>query len=451
MTTILIAPSGFKESLSADEVADAIAEGVSEAAPAARVLKAPIPDGGEGFVAALVRATRGSLHTVTVTGPLGAAIQAEFGILGGDTDKRTAVVEVAAAAGLRLIPLDARDPLRTTSYGVGELIRAALDAGAERIVIGCGDSGISDGGAGMAEALGVRFSDAAGDPIGRGGAALARLARIDVTARDRRLEHVVLDAAVNWRNLLLGPEGVARVFGPQKGAAAEQVGQLEAALTVFAEQVFALTGRRVDTMPGGGASGGIGVALSELLGARLWPRYDLVMAFTPFDEMLSQADLVITAEGKLDGQTPLAKVPVEVAQRAKLRGLPVLALAAMLEPEAEATLAHGIDAFTSIQEAPCTREESMARARDLVKGAAARMMRMVAVGVALASRSDTAGDGVVRGDAPDAGAPDDGARFDQEIIRRAAGTPRLHRSAPSHTPDRDQEVRDPWRGWPTLQ
>ncbi len=445
MTTVLVAPSGFKECLSADEVADAIAEGIADASPATRILKAPIPDGGEGFVAALARATQGSLHEVTVTGPLGAPVQAEFGILGDGSGQRTAVIEIAAAAGLRLIPLNARDPAATTSFGVGELIRAALDTGAERIVIGCGDSGICDGGAGMAQALGVRFLDADGRRIGRGGAALSRLSRIDVSARDPRLERVAIDAAVNWHNVLLGPSGMARVFGPQKGATPEQVAELEAALTVLAEGLYALTGRRVDTMPGGGASGGIGVALSELLGAQLWPRFDLVMAYTPFEDMLSHADLVITAEGKLDGQTPFAKVPAEVARRAKARGLPVLALAALLDIEADAALACGIDACSSIQEAPCGREESMARARELVRRAAARMMRTVAVGVALA-RHGAAGDGV-----PLDGPVEEDGHARGTIIREADGMPCPLRSAPSRKRDRAPESRGPWRRGPILQ
>lgn len=446
MTTVLVAPCGFKENLSADEVADAIAEGIADASPATRVLKAPIPDGGEGFVAALVRATQGSLHPVTVTGPLGAPVQAAFGFLGGTPAKRTAVVEVAAAAGLRLVSADAREPERTTSYGVGELIRAALDAGAERIVIGCGDSAISDGGAGMAEALGIRFLEADGRPIGRGGAALLRLTRIDASGRDSRLERVVLDAAVNWHNVLLGPAGVTRVFGPQKGATAEQVITLEAALSVFADKLRALTGRSIHSVPGGGASGGVGAALSELLGAKLWPRYDLVMAYTPFDQMLPCADLVITAEGKLDGQTPLGKVPAEVARRAKAHGLPVLALAAALDSQAGTVLDCGIDAFSSIQEAPCTPADSMTHARELVRRAAARMMRIFSVGLAAAKRHEAASDG-----AESAVARNPMGDPHRAVIRGAAGRPCPLRSSPSRKLDRDPAARGPWRRGPILQ
>ncbi len=220
--TILIAPSGFKESLSAQEVAENIAAGVLRAMPDANIIKAPMVDGGEGFTAALVDATHGAMHSVKVTGPLGQPVDSFFGFLGG-RDRKTAVIEMAAAAGLRLVPRDRRDPTKTTSYGVGELIRAALDAGAQRILLGCGDSGINDGGAGMVQALGARLLDDEGKAIGWGGGELARIAHIDLSELDPRLAHVQLDAAVNWHNVLLGERGVARVFGPQKGATPEQV------------------------------------------------------------------------------------------------------------------------------------------------------------------------------------------------------------------------------------
>jgi glycerate 2-kinase len=229
--TVLIAPSGFKESLGAHEVAEHIAAGVRHVMPDALVIKAPMVDGGEGFTEALVEATGGTLHRLTVTGPVGEPVESFFGFLGG-RERKTAVIEMAAAAGLRLVPRDRRNPMLTTSYGVGELIRAALDAGAERILLGCGDSGINDGGAGMAQALGARLLDADGWPIGHGGGALADLHRIDLSTLDERLKTVQLDAAVNWHNALLGPRGVARVFGPQKGATPDQVAILEGALTL---------------------------------------------------------------------------------------------------------------------------------------------------------------------------------------------------------------------------
>jgi glycerate kinase len=380
--TALIAPSGFKECLSAAEVADAMAAGVRRACPDARVLATPMIDGGEGFTAALVAATNGTLEEITVTGPVGAPATAPIGFLGGAGPK-TAVIEIAAAAGLRLVPREARDPTATTSHGVGELIRAALDAGAERILVGCGDSGVNDGGAGMAEALGVRLLDANGEPVGRGGGALARLASVDLTHRDPRLGHVRIEAAVNWHNVLLGKHGVTRVYGPQKGATPEQVVTLEAALATYAACIRAATGIDVATMAGGGASGGIGAGLHALLGAVLRPRFDMVMHYTNFDALLTEADLVLTAEGSLDGQTPFGKVPAEVARRAKERGLPVIALAGTIGEGVKANFDCGIDAFASIQMRPCTLDEAIADAATLVRHATEDAMRMVAVGMRL--------------------------------------------------------------------
>jgi glycerate kinase len=380
--TVLIAPSGFKECLSAGEVADAMTAGVRRVQPEARVLAAPMIDGGEGFTAAMVAATSGTLEEVTVTGPVGAPVIAPIGFLGG-AGPRTAVIEIAAAAGLRLVPRDARDPTATSSRGVGELVRAALDAGAERILVGCGDSGVNDGGSGMAEALGVRLLDADGVPVSRGGGALARLASIDLSHRDPRIEHVRIEAAVNWHNVLLGERGVTRVYGPQKGTTPEQVVTLEAALGAYAGHIRAATGIDVATMDGAGASGGIGAGLHALLGAVLRPRFDMVMHYTNFDALLTEADLVLTAEGSLDGQTPFGKVPAEVARRAKARGLPVVALAGSIGEGVKANFLCGIDAFASIQMRPCTLDEAIADAAALVGHATEDAMRMVAVGMRL--------------------------------------------------------------------
>lgn len=380
--TVLVAPSGFKESLSAEEAADQIAAGVLRAMPGARVLKAPMADGGEGFTQALVAATGGAMRRLRVTGPVGRPVDAFFGFLGGRAC-RTAVIEMAAAAGLRLVPRDQRNPMLTTSRGVGELIRAALDAGAERILLGCGDSGINDGGAGMVQALGGRLLDAAGRELGAGGAALAQLHRIDLGTLDVRLQRVRLDAAVNWHNVLLGERGVARVFGPQKGATPEQVVLLEAALENYARCIREATGRDVGLAPGCGASGGLGAGVAALLGGTLHPRYDIVMQYLELDRLIAQADLVITAEGSLDGQTPYGKVPAEVAQRAKRRGLPVIALAGTIGAGVQLNFEHGIDAFASILKRPCTLEEAIAQAGTLLRRAAEDALRMVSVGLQL--------------------------------------------------------------------
>nr|WP_261402043.1 glycerate kinase [Chenggangzhangella methanolivorans] len=254
---VLLAPSGFKESLGVSEVIEAMAGGVASAAPSARILRAPMVDGGEGFTKTLVALTRGTMEPVVVTGPVGRPVDAFVGFMGG-AGKRVAVIEIAAAAGLRLVPRDMRDPTATTSYGVGELIRAALDRGANKILIGCGDSGVNDAGAGMAQALGVRLLDADGREIGRGGGALGALARVDLSGRDPRLAGVDIDVAVNWHNVLLGDRGVARVFGPQKGATPTQAEALSSGLETFAAVVRRDVGVEFDGMAGSGASGGSG-------------------------------------------------------------------------------------------------------------------------------------------------------------------------------------------------
>lgn len=381
-TTILVAPSGFKECLSPTEVTEAIAAGAQRAMPAARILRAPMVDGGEGFAEALVAATGGTMRHLSVTGPVGEPVASFFGFLGGG-QSRTALIEIAAAAGLRLVPRDRRDPTRTTSFGVGELILAALDAGAERLLVGCGDSGINDGGAGMAQALGVRLLDGQGQELGSGGGELNRLARIDCARLDPRIARTPIDVAVNWHNVLLGERGVARIFGPQKGATPQQVAVLDAGLETYAMRLHEATGHRVGLQPGSGASGGLGAGLMALLGARLRPRFEVVMQYLDFDSLLRDADLVITAEGSLDGQSPWGKMPCEVARRAKRCGVPVIALAGTIGEGARETFAHGIDAFASIIRHPCTLDEAIADAGRLLTSGAEDALRMVAIGIGL--------------------------------------------------------------------
>jgi glycerate 2-kinase len=380
--TVVIAPSGFKESLSAQEAADFIGKGVLRALPGSRILKAPMADGGEGFTAALIDATDGEIFPVKVTGPVGQPVDSFFGIL-GDRKEKTGVIEMAAAAGLRLVPRDQRNPMLTTSYGVGQLIEAALNAGCTRILLGCGDSGINDGGAGMVQALGAQLLDEEGKEIGPGGGELSRLHRIDLSRLDPRLRYTRLDAAVNWHNVLLGERGVARVFGPQKGATPSQVVQLEAGLQRYATMIRMTTGARVGMMPGGGASGGLGAAFAGIMGGTLHPRYDIVMQYLELDSLLAEADLVITAEGSIDGQTPFGKVPAEVAGRAKKLGLPVIALAGTVGKGSRANFDAGIDAFASILRRPCSLDEAIENAEKLLTRAAEDAIRMVQVGLRL--------------------------------------------------------------------
>ncbi|GAA1926545.1 glycerate kinase [Nocardioides lentus] len=386
---VLIAPSGFKESLDADEVADCVASGVRRAVPDAMIVKAPVPDGGEGFARALVGTVGGTLHDVTVTGPVGEPVEAYFGLLAADPADdgpavTTAVLEMASAAGLRHVPRDRRDPLATTTYGVGELLLAALDAGARRILLGCGDSGTNDGGAGMAQALGVRLRDPEGVELGRGGGELARLAAVDVSGLDPRLAEVELEVACNWDNVLTGPSGVARVFGPQKGADEATVARLEEALERYAEVIARDLGVDVATVPGSGASGGLGAGASALLGATLHPRFDVITRYLDFDALLERVDLVLTAEGAIDRQSARGKVPAEVARHAGARDIPVVALTGTVGEGVQAALDAGLDAYASILTRPQSLDEALAEVRESLTSSAEQTMRLLLVGRRLA-------------------------------------------------------------------
>lgn len=376
---MLIAPSGFKESLDAVDVALAMQDGVEDVLPDATVVSLPMVDGGEGFTAGLVEATGGTLHPVTVTGPVGQPVLAAVGLLGGP-GPRTAVVELAAAAGLRLVPRDQRNPLVTTSSGAGQLISAALDLAPERIIVGCGDSGVNDGGAGAARALGVRFLDAYGQPLGPGGVELARLADIDVSGLDPRLADVEVIAACNPFNVLCGERGVARVFGPQKGATPTQVEMLAEAMDAYASVIRRCLGIEIGTLPGSGASGGFGAALLAFCGAELRPRFDVVFEFLDLEAALDGVDLVITGEGSLDHQTPRGKVPAEVARRASARGIPTVVIAGTIGAGVEANRAAGIAGWMSAVDRPMDLPTAIEECSALVRRATAQMLRFVVVG-----------------------------------------------------------------------
>jgi glycerate kinase len=249
----------------------------------------------------------------------------------------------------------------------------------------------------MAKALGVAFSDADGRPLPRGGAALADLANIDITGLDGRLATVRIDAAVNWHNILTGPRGVARVFAPQKGATAEQVEQLARAMDIYAAAIARATGISVALAPGAGASGGLGAAVMGLLGGKLHPRYDITMQYLDLDALIADADLVVTAEGSLDAQTPYGKVPAEVARRAKRLGLPVVALAGTIGKGVADNLDHGIDAFASILKRPCSLDDAIANAGKLLERAAEDAARMIRVGMVLTMASVTLAPAMLRG------------------------------------------------------
>ena len=385
---ILVAPSGFKESLSPEEVADCIEKGILRALPSATVKKLPLVDGGEGFTKTLVEATEGTLHEVYVTGPIGQTVKAHFGILGG-TGIRTAVLEMASAAGLRLVPEALRNPLHTTTFGVGELIRAALDANADCILIGCADSATNDGGCGMAQALGVRLLDAKGESIGWGGKELINLHTVDLSGLDHRIARVKIAVTCNFNTLLCDPDGASRLFGPQKGASSNSVEVLAAGVEHYADVIRRNLGIDVRRAPGAGGAGGLAAGLHAFLGAELHHRYEIIMRFLDLDTPLQNTDLVITSEGCIDATSSRGKIPGEVARRAKVYGHPVLALAGMVGKGAQATIESGIDAFVSIVNAPMQQATAFLRAPELLTEGAEQVMRTVLVGKQLYEHKQT--------------------------------------------------------------
>lgn len=372
---VIVAPDSFKGCLSAREVADAIEAGILAACPDASITSIPLADGGEGTVEALVTATDGEYVPTTVTGPLGEPVEAVYGILG---DARTAVIEMAAASGLPLVPPNKRNPLLTTTYGTGELIRHALRRGCRRIIVGVGGSATVDGGAGMAQALGIRLLDGCGRDIPRGGRGLGRLERIDPSASvigpgDTREFLVAADVT----NPLLGDEGAARVYGPQKGATPEMIDELEAGLARLAQVLRRDLDRDVANIPGAGAAGGLGAGLAAFLGAEIRRGAELVIEASGLCQHLKGADLVVTGEGRLDAQTAFGKTPAAVAAAARDADVPVIALAGSVAPDALSLHAFGIAAMLSVAHGPIALDEAMRpeTARDLIARSAEQLLR----------------------------------------------------------------------------
>ncbi|HKW23917.1 MAG TPA: glycerate kinase [Ktedonobacterales bacterium] len=379
---IVVAPQSLKGSLDAPDVGEAIADGIRRVWPDADIRVVPVADGGEGTVRALVAATGGALRHARVTGPLGEPVDAEYGMLGGNR-AGTAVIEMAAASGLPLVPPEKRDPRMTTTRGTGELIVAALDAGVGRILIGIGGSATNDGGAGMAQALGARLLDAQSNELPAGGAALAHLARIDASGLDPRLKDVEAQVASDVTNPLCGPEGASAVYGPQKGATPEMVSELDAALAHYGEILKRDLGADVARVPGAGAAGGLGAGLLAFAHAQLVPGAQLVLETLDFAHTLDGAALVFTAEGQLDSQTAYGKAVGAVAAAARKANARVVALAGSVTADDAALEKLGIDVALSITSGPMTLEASMANTARLLTDAAARATRLIALGMGM--------------------------------------------------------------------
>jgi glycerate 2-kinase len=383
---VVVAPDKFRGSLSAAEAASAIARGVLAADPTAIVDCVPMADGGEGTVEALVAATGGSIRAVEVTGPLGEPVRASFGLLGDGT---TAVLEMAAASGLALVPRDRRDPSKTTTRGTGELLLAAIDAGAKRLILGIGGSATNDAGAGFGQALGYRLLDRDGRDLEPGGAALDRLDRINASARDPRLLDVEVVVACDVDNPLCGPRGASSVYGPQKGADAAMIAVLDCNLGHFAAVVERDLGIAIADLPGAGAAGGLGGGLVAFAAGRLEPGVSLVIRTINLAERLKNADLCLTGEGSIDASSTFGKTAVGVARLARSLGCPTIALAGTLGPGAEGVLDEGVNAILSLCPGPLSLDEAVVRASELLTKIATQAVRCFLAGRDQALKSKT--------------------------------------------------------------
>jgi glycerate kinase len=373
---IVVAPDSYKGSLTAVEVAESIEQGIKKVFIDADVIKVPMADGGEGTVQSLVDCTGGQIVKAVVKGPLLKDVEAFYGILG---DGSTAVIEMAAASGLPLIPQDERNPMRTTTYGTGELLKHAMDRGCRNFYIGLGGSATNDGGAGMLMALGARFLDAGGCDIGFGGSSLGNLRRIDISEMDPRIKECSITAACDVDNPLCGSYGASHIFGPQKGAGPEMVDVLDENLLNFSKIIKKDLGCEIKDVPGAGAAGGLGGGLMAFLDAKLMRGIDIVINITGLREKVKGADLVITGEGMIDYQTAYGKTPSGVVKVAKEKNIPVIAIAGGIGNGAETLYEKGFDSIFSIVDKPMPLEEAIQNGSELLEKASERIMRVLKI------------------------------------------------------------------------
>jgi len=373
---ILIATDSFKDSLSARDVAVALKMGFLKGSPGDAVELLPLADGGEGTVDALVDATHGERIKLQVMDPLMRETGAFYGVTG---DGQTAVIEMAAASGLEKLDPSLRNPWITTTYGTGQLIASAMDYGCKKILVGIGGSATNDCGAGMAEALGVKFLDRQGRFIGKGGGALGEVARIDVSGLNPLIPETEFLVACDVTNPLTGPEGASAVYGPQKGADPEMVTRLDSNLQHFAGKISEELGKKVELIPGAGAAGGLGAGLIAFLDAKLEKGFDLVAGMLNLEEKIKKSDLVITGEGKIDSQTRFGKTPYGVARLAARFQKPVIAVAGSVDPQAEILYREGITAIFPIIERPMSLEQALQGAREMVERTGERIARTLRI------------------------------------------------------------------------
>jgi glycerate 2-kinase len=376
---ILIAPDSFKGSLSASEAAEAMALGVNDVLPEAQIGRMPLSDGGEGVVDVLTYALHGSFEISRVEGPLAQQhVDARWGL---SADGKTAIIEMAQASGLGLVPPDRRDPKTTSTYGVGELLRAAFDRGARKIIVGIGGSATNDGGSGMAAALGIRLLDEHGNPVPRGGIGLQKLHTIDMSGCDARTRSAEIVVACDVRNPLVGPMGASAVYGPQKGATSDDVTQLDAALSRFRDVVLSGTGFDVQLIPGSGAAGGLGAGLLAFCGATLKSGIDIVLDTLHFDSALEKVDLVLTGEGTMDAQTRQGKVIAGVMRRCEQHQVPLAAVVGRVEGDLHAAEESGFAGVETLVREGVSPDRAMRDASSLVRARTAELMsRLIRTG-----------------------------------------------------------------------
>jgi glycerate kinase len=376
MMNILIAPDSFKDCMSAEEVSLALGRGIKKVLPESALVMVPMADGGEGTVESVIDATGGERIELVVRDPLMRKTSSFYGLTG---DGKTAVIEMAAASGLELLELEERDPWITSTYGTGQLIGDALDRGCSKIILGIGGSATNDCGAGMAEALGVKFSGRFGPLTAQGGGALGEVDSVQMEGLDSRIAGTEIVVACDVNNPLTGPQGASAVYGPQKGADLAMVEKLDRNLSHFAGVIEKQLGKEISMVPGSGAAGGLGAGLMAFLDARLLKGIQMIAEVTGLEEKIRHADLVITGEGKMDAQTRFGKTPFGVAQLAKKYGKTVIGVAGTLEEDASVLYQEGFDLLLSIQEKPGDLAAALASAETLLERTGERIARLIRI------------------------------------------------------------------------
>ncbi|PJI09223.1 MULTISPECIES: glycerate kinase family protein [Clostridium] len=372
--TIVLAPDSFKESMTAKEVCIAMEKGIKRVNSKINCIHVPMADGGEGTMQSLIDATNGEIYSLKVTGPLLNKVEAQYGILG---DGKVGVIEMASASGIQLVPKEKRNPLVTTTYGTGELIKACLDKGVKKILIGIGGSSTNDGGFGAVKALGAKFLDEAGKDIGFGGGSLNKLKKIDLSGFDTRLSDVEIEIASDVNNPLCGENGASNVFGPQKGATKEMIEVLDQNLKHYADVIKEQCHKDVVNMPGAGAAGGLGAGLVAFLDGKLKKGIELVIKYSGLEEKVKNCDFVFTGEGSIDFQTKFGKTPIGVAGVAKKYGKPVIALAGKVGDNIDDLYEGGIDSIFGIMRGSTSLEEALKGGKENVEKASENIMRLI--------------------------------------------------------------------------